>query len=212
MSHSYVERMNQSISDLLPQVVALLAGGLGGSLGIAWAARRPAGRRRLGALGPWVFAGSSLVLTGACVGLAYLLVRSMLDTAAADPTSLSVPGLFALGVVVGLPLGLPGLVAGWTEARARERERLKKRDWVPTKDDRRAYARQIVSQIVEVSPRPRTLTATIAGDGGTVLRFEGDIDAEEGERLTAALRADLREVGFKRVEGADGSRDWWTRV
>lgn len=51
----------------------------------------------------------------------------------------------------------------------------------------------------------------IGGAGGTVLKFEGDLSAEEGERLTVALRADLKEVGFKRVEGG-GAKSWWVRV
>lgn len=83
---------------------------------------------------------------------------------------------------------------------------------MPTKDDRRAYAEKIAQQIMDLSPKPRKLTARISGDGGTVLVFEGEIDAIEGERLTKALRIDLSDVGFKRVEGKDGAREWWSPV
>jgi hypothetical protein len=51
----------------------------------------------------------------------------------------------------------------------------------------------------------------VGGDGGRVLVLEGDLDAAEGERLTAALRAELEGLGFRRVEGA-GGKGWWTRV
>jgi hypothetical protein len=67
-------------------------------------------------------------------------------------------------------------------------------------------------QIEEISPTPRKVVASVGGDGGRVLSLEGDIDAEEGDRLTTALRADLQELGFKRVEGGTGSTTWWSRV
>ncbi len=70
----------------------------------------------------------------------------------------------------------------------------------------------LVRQIQSVSPRTRTLQATVGGEGGTVLSFQGDLDAKEGERVTAALRADLEELGFRRVEGEAAGRSWWTRV
>ena len=38
-----------------------------------------------------------------------------------------------------------------------------------------------------------------------------DVSAKQAERLTAALRADLKEVGFKRVE-VGGPKNWWVRV
>ena len=70
----------------------------------------------------------------------------------------------------------------------------------------------MVKQILDVSPRPRRLSASVGGDGGRVLRLEGDIDPAEGERLTAALRSDLAELGFKRVEGTGNASEWWSRV
>lgn len=51
------------------------------------------------------------------------------------------------------------------------------------------------------------MKVSIAGDGGTVLKLEGKINAKEAERLTA----DMKDVGFKRVEGG-GSKSWWVRV
>jgi hypothetical protein len=152
----------------------------------------------------------ALVAAGALA--AYRIGVSLIDAGATSGADISVPLVFALGLAVGLPIGVPGLLAAWTEARRKDRETRRKRDFVPTKDDRRGYAVQLVQQIMDVSPRPRELSASIAGDGGTVLRFEGDIDAAEGERLTTALRLDLSEVGFKRVEGQNGSKEWWTRV
>lgn len=204
--------MDASLSDFTPQILALLVGGLGASLGLTWWARREGARATLARLGGAAFGGACLAVTAVGVLAAYGLIRSLLRTAASDPGAVSPVGLFLLGLAVGAPLGLPGVVASWTEARRRERSRLARANRVPTRDDRRAYADQLVQQIHDVSPRPRQLSASIGGDGGTILRFEGDIDAEEGDRLTKALREDLKDVGFKRVEGKKGSSEWWSRV
>lgn len=145
---------------------------------------------------------------GASLGLTYAA-----RTPRAHRALLLLPGrTLALGSLATVALGLPGAWAAWSDARRRDRTLRKRKEHPPTKDDRRRYAADIVSQITEMSPTPRTLTADIGGDGGTVLLFEGDIDATEGERLTAALRQDLADLGFKRVEGRKGSREWWSRV
>ena len=119
---------------------------------------------------------------------------------------------FLFGLLVGLPLSLPGLFLLWSDARSERTRRLRRRDVVPTKDDRRAYAEDLARQIRDVSPTPREVRGSIGGEGGRVLVLSGDVDAAEGERLTAALRRDLSELGFKRVEGSGGDRSWWTRV
>ena len=109
-------------------------------------------------------------------------------------------------------MSLPGVVFAWSDARTKEKAQKKRRDFVPTKDDRRKFADDLVRQIKEVSPKPREVRASVGGDGGRVLMLEGEIDAAEGERLTAAIRADLAALAFKRVEGKHGSREWWSRV
>jgi hypothetical protein len=208
--------MDGILGGLGPQVAALLAGGLGGSLGITFAARSRRMQERLATVSGRVMTIASVVLSIASVAVGWRIISGFAASLeASDATgvaSVSVPLAFALGLAVGLPMGVPGLIAAWAEARRKGREAAKKRDWVPTKDDRRAYAATLLAQILDVSPRARALDASIAGDGGSVLRFEGDIDSTEGEKLTAALRADLKDVGFKRVEGTHGSKEWWTRV
>lgn len=192
-------------------VIALLAGGLGASLGATFWARSPRGSRVLASMGGATFTAALAGAVFLALAAAYGLVRSMatgLD-AGVDVTPLA---LLLLGCAIGVPMGAPGLLVGRSEARRREQEAGKWRERVPTRDDRRAYADQLVAQITELSPTPRRLTASIAGDGGTILRFEGDVTAEEGEKLTRALRNDLKNVGFKRVEGAQGTGEWWSRV
>ena len=204
--------MDVSLGDFSTQIIALLVGGLGTSLGLTFGTRSSRGQAFLVSLSGGILGLACLILTAVGGGVAYIIVASVIERGAAEPATLPASQLLVLGIAVGLPLGLPGVFAAWSDARRRDRIAKKKRDYVPTKDDRRAYAVQLVDQITEVSPTPRTLTASIAGDGGTILRFEGDVDAKEGERLTNALRGDLADVGFKRLEGKKGSREWWSRV
>jgi hypothetical protein len=192
-----------------PQVLALLAAGLLSSLGLTWVARRPSGVAFLARLRGRTLALALATVAAACGYGAYALLRAFVSGGTPEPSALTPPRLFALGLFVGVPLGMPGIVLAWSEARARRRKRT--RDHVPTKDERRAYAADLERQIREVSTEPRAVAAKIGGDGGRVLILEGDIRSDEGERLTRALRADLAELGFKRVEGK-GVDDWWSRV
>jgi hypothetical protein len=204
--------MTTTLGDLAPQILALLAGGLLGSLGLTFLARRPSARARLARAPGWGFALALLALGAAAAAVAFLQVRAILAEAAPGLEVVTPRQLLLFGFLIGVPLSLPGLLFTWSDARAQERARLKKRDFVPTKDDRRAWAADLARQIEEVSPTPRSVSASIGGEGGRVLVLSGDIGSDEAERLTAALRADLAELGFKRVEGGTGSKQWWTRV
>jgi hypothetical protein len=143
---------------------------------------------------------------------AWLQARSALADGSLDPARVTPRSLLPFGFLLGMPLSLPGVLFAWSEARSRAAAARRRRDFVPTKDDRRRFAEDVVRQIAELSPRPRDVRATIGGDGGRVLLFEGDIDADEGERLTAALGAELEALGFRRVEGKHGATTWWSRV
>jgi hypothetical protein len=194
-------------------MAALLAGGLGISLGSALAARSARGQARLARTSGWAVALFALVSVAVGATAAYAAIRPVLDSAGGTAPVLGSPlRLFVLGVLLGLPLSLPGVVMAWRDARAEERKRSKRRDHVPTKDDRRAYAEGLARQIRDASDRPRELTVSVVEDGGRVLLLDGDIDPREGERLTAALRGELQDLGFKRVKGGRAPRTWWSRV
>jgi len=204
--------MNEWLGGFGAHFMALIIGGLGGSMVPTFGARTGRMQEILGhSRGPVVWGVTLAVGALAALG-AWRIGTDLAATAATDLATRPVPLLFVLGLCVGLPISAPGVIAAWSFARRAAREKARKRDFVPTKDDRRAFAQKIVQQIQDVSPRPRALTASISGDGGTILRFEGDIDGTEGERLTRALESDLKEHGFKRVEGTQGSREWWSRV
>ena len=135
----------------------------------------------------------------------------MLDSIGGQPEIASAGVMLLLGLAIGLPMSLPGVVMARMDARATDEKKRKRKGRVVTKDDRRAFAENLGRQVREFSDPGREVKVTIGGDGGRVLKFEGDLSAEQAERLTAALRADLKEVGFKRVE-VDAPEKWWVRV
>ena len=194
-------------------MVAMLAGGLGISLSTTFMARSARGQARLLRSSGWTLALLALISVAMGVAAAYAAIRPVLDSAPGTGPVLGSPlRLFVLGALLGLPLSVPGIVMAWKDARADEKRRSKRRDSVPTKDDRRAYAEGLAQQIQDASDRPRELTVSVVEDGGRVLLLDGDIDPQEGERLTAALRTDLQELGFKRVKGGRAPKTWWSRV
>ncbi len=198
------------LNSFLPQVVALLIGGLGASLGLTIWSRTGRGQARLLATSGSTVAMATVFIVAAGAGVAYLVARPFIAPGAGP---LPLPGtatLFLVGVAIGLPLALPGLIVSWRDVKARDRTRRIRAN--ATKDERRAYAADLIRQIDEATLGGRTLSATVGGDGGRVLTFEGELGAREGERLTRALRQDLKELGFKRVEGNYKGKDWWTRV
>lgn len=212
MVSATLPRMNGLASDFWPQIAALLAGGLGASLGVTYWVRSESVAIPLARLSGVAFTSACLIAAAVGGIAAYLLLRSIMRVAIDDPAAVSPIGLLLFGIAVGVPLGLPGVIATYAETRRRERARNERENRAPTREARRAFADQLRDQILEVSPRPRALSVSLAGDRATILRFEGDVDPTEGDRLTAALREDLRALGFERVEGRKGTAAWWSRV
>jgi hypothetical protein len=206
--------MGSGIRDFVPHMVMLLVGGTGTSLGLAWLARRPGGRARLRRTRPWGMALAGLVSVAAG-GLSLLwMVRRVLDAGGPDVSLPSPWQLLLFGAGLGLPLALPGLLLVWSEERPEKVAERNRRIASATKDDRRAFAERLADQIRDASPRSRELSVQVGWEGGRILEFHGDLAREEGERLVAALRGEMRDLGFKRAEGGEqgGAPGWWTRV
>ncbi len=203
--------MEDGLGPYAPQIAAMLLGALGASFGTPWLLRTARGRQLLVNMkrsGLALFVVVSLGLGG---GAVYWIVTAMLDSIGGQPELASAGVMLLLGLAIGLPMSIPGAVLARMEVRAQEEKKRKLKDRVFTKDDRRAFAEDLGRQVREFSDRGREVKVTIGGDGGRVLLFEGDMSAKQAERLTAALRSDLKEVGFKRVE--DGkSKNWWVPV
>ncbi len=157
-----------------------------------------------GPAGIALYAVVSLILGG---GAVYWIVTSMLDSIGGPPELASAGVMLLFGLAIGLPMSLPGVMLAWTDARAGEEKKRKRKDRVVTKDDRRAFADDLARQLKDLGDPNQDVKVSITGDGGTVLKLEGKINAKEAERLTA----DMKDVGFKRVEGG-GSQRWWVRV
>lgn len=203
--------MESGLGQYAPQIGAMLLGGLSTSLGTTWLLRKPRGHEMLLNVKGAGIALFVVVSVGLGGGAAYWMVTSMLDSIGGQPELASAGAMLLFGLAIGLPMSLPGVMLAWTDARADEEKKRKRKDRVVTKDDRRAFANDLARQLRELGDPARDVKVAIAGDGGTVLKLEGDLSAKEGERLTAALRGDLKEVGFKRVEGGR-SKNWWVRV
>lgn len=200
------------LTDLLPQVAAMLIGGLTTSLALGAFVRRPRGRAILGRTRPWaitLFGGASVALLVGGFYRGLQSVGSVEDAAAL----LASPWVFLLiGAVAGLPFALPGIVMTWSEERpgkvAARQQKAKK----ATRDDRLAYALDLVGQIQDVALTKREITASVTGEKGRILLFEGDLERQEGDRLVAALRTDLKGLGFERLEGKGPRGNWWAPV
>ncbi len=203
--------MEDGLGPYAPQMAAMLLGALSASFGTPWLLRTARGRELLVNMkrsGLALFVVVSLGLGG---GAVYWIVTALLDSIGGQPELASAGVMLLLGLAIGLPMSLPGVVLARIDARATDEKKRKRKGRVVTKDDRRAFAEDLGRQVLEFSDPGREVKVTIGGDGGTVLLFEGDMSAKQAERLTAALRPDLKEVGFKRVE-VGKPKNWWVRV
>ena len=194
----------------------MLVGGLVPSVGFMYLARSVRGRALLARTRGRTLALLAVLVAGACAATVYFVTLRVLGSlhqaGPHRPSYPSAPVFLLFGLVVGLFLAVPPTVLAWVDERARARARSKRRNHAPTREERRAFAEDLARQIRELSVPRRDVRVTVGGDGDRVLVVEGPLDAQEGEKLTSALRSDLRELGFKRVEGSGGTNDWWTPV
>lgn len=194
----------------------MLVGGLVPSLGFMYLVRSARGRALLARTRGRTLALLAVLVVGACATTVYFItVRILGSMHEAGPHHHRYPSAFVFllfGLVVGLFLAVPPTVLAWVDERARARARSRRKSLAPTREERRTFAEDLARQIRELSVPRREVRVKVGGDGDRVLVVEGPLDAQEGERLTSALRSDLRELGFKRVEGSGGRNDWWTPV
>ena len=136
------------------------------------------------------------------------MVTSMLDSIGGPPELASAGVMLLFGLAIGLPdvaTGRDARLDGRSRRRREEEEAQR-----PSRHQRRSpglRGRPSSPTNKDLGDPNRDVKVSIAGDGGTVLKLEGKINAKEAERLTA----DMKDVGFKRVEGG-GSKSWWVRV
>jgi hypothetical protein len=204
--------MASVLGDLIPHLSALLFGGLLSSFGLTALARRPGGRRVLGRINVWGITVFGILAVGGLVGGFFWLFAGIREGLGAESAIGSPMSYLLFGLVTGLPLSLPGVITAWSDARPEKVEARARKAKAATEQDRREFARNLVRQIEEFADVPRTISASLTGEDGTVLAFEGDLERKEGDKLVAALRGDLQANGFKRVEGEGPKGKWWSRV
>ena len=118
---------------------------------------------------------------------------------------------FTFGLVMGLPFTLPAVTDVWRQHREAQ-ERAEKKKKPTSRRERLEFAKDLERQLLEYVGDTRTITVNLQGDEGTVLFLQGEITRQEGERLVAALRADIDAVDIRRVEGKSEKGKWWVRV
>ena len=124
--------MGTMLRTFAPQIFALLAGGLVGSLGMTYAARTERGGAALVKLNAWVFALACLALAGAGGAAALWQLRWALAEQGPRLEGITPVQLLLFGLVIGVPMSLPGVVFAWSDAHTKEKAQKKRRDFVPT--------------------------------------------------------------------------------
>lgn len=200
------------MSDFIPHLVFMLVGGLASSIGLGQFARSARGQAMLSSTRVWAMGLFTVVSLGAMGGAGWWMVRRVLD-AADGPNPFGSPWLLLVfGLAIGLPMSLPQVLTTWSQLRPEKVAAREQKAADATREDREEYVTQLVEQIRNATTDDREMEGFTRGEDGRVLWLEGDLAREEGERLVAALRREMTEVGFTRVEVRGGKGNWWTKV
>ncbi len=200
--------------ELMPLIglsMLILAGGVLSSFGANSVVRSGMGRAFVTRWRWWGLMIYYLIIMAVVVtGLGWVL-SSLVANLDAESLFDSPWFFFTFGVVMGLPFTLPAVTGVWRQHREQlARAEMKKK---PTsRQERLEFAKGLERQLKEYVGDTRTIQVELQGDEGNVLYFRGDLTWEEGERLVAALRADIDAVDFRRVEGKSEKGKWWVRV
>ncbi len=199
------------LKPLIGLSMLILAGGVLSSFGANSVVRSGMGRAFVTRWRWWGLMIYYLIIMAVVVtGLGWVL-RSLVANLDAESLFDSPWFFFTFGVVMGLPFTLPAVTGVWRQHREQlARVEMKKK---PTsRQERLEFAKGLERQLKEYVGDTRTIQVELQGDEGNVLYFRGDLTREEGERLVAALRADIDAVDIRRVEGKSEKGKWWVRV
>lgn len=200
------------MGDFIPHLVLMLVGGLASSIGLGQFARSARGQGMLSSTRAWAMGLFAVLSLGAMGGAGWWMVRRVLDTADGPDPFGSPLLLFVFGLAIGLPMSLPQVITTWSQLRPAKVAARARKAAHATRDDREEYVTQLVEQIRNATTEARQMEGFTRGEDGRVLWLEGDLARDEGERLVAALRREMTEVGFTRVEVRGGKGNWWTKV
>ena len=198
-------------NDILPEIIAIGLGGLGGSMGPLLLVRRPAIQQKLTRLNGLVLSAIVLALVVPGVFVVVRFVQSVRDGLGDNSNGFEItPGTaFLAALAVGLPFAAPHLVVAWLEGRKTEENAQKAKK--ATRRERQEYINKLREDLSRFG-EGKSLELSLDGEKGSILLVKGDLDRQAGDRFTAALRPDLAAFGFKRVEGTGPSGNWWSKV
>ncbi len=200
--------------ELMPLIglsMLILAGGVLSSFGANSVVRSGMGRAFVTRWRWWGLMIYYLIIMAVVVtGLGWVL-SSLVANLDAESLFDSPWFFFTFGVVMGLPFTLPAVTGVWRQHRE-QLARAEKKKKPTSRQERLEFAMGLERQLKEYVGDTRTIQVELQGDEGNVLCFRGEITREEGERLVAALRADIDAMDFRRVEGRSEKGKWWVRV
>ena len=197
--------MGAIVRDLVPHMAAMLVGGITSSFGLAWIARTPRGQTLLSRIKVWGMVVFAVLAVGALVGGFYWLFSRIGRGFEVEETLGSPFRFLLLGLAAGLPLSLPGVITAWNDARPEKAAARAKKAQAASRSDRLDFAQNLVRQIKEYAETGREISASLTGDKGEVLLFEGDLERHEGDKLVAALkRASGARIRAGRGRGPQG--------
>lgn len=189
--------------------IATLVGGLVGSFGFNFLIKRP-GVSRLIRRWRWWGLGAFYLAAAAAVfgGLAWVVQFVLANVQ--DASAFESPLLFfGFGLIVGLPFTVPTVTGVWQAARSASAKTKAK---PASRQDRIKFAQDLEKQLKEFVEDSRPVEVMPQGEDADILLLGGGFTRQEGERLVAALRADLLALNVKRVEGGPKDSKWWVRV
>lgn len=192
-------------------LIIAFAGGMLGNLGPAMLMR--SGRGRI-FVSRWQWWGVALYFLAVCCVVAGIVVWAYYSVVNVQlrARTLEAPWFFfAFGLAAGLPFSLATLIS----VRRSEREALEraKRQKPASRQERLDFAKRLEAQLRDFSEDLKTARVVVKGKESTVLAIHGGVTREQAERLAAALRNDLIDLGIQRIENGDAEDNkWWVRV
>ena len=207
--------MEATYGSILSLSGAMIVGGALGSFGLNFVIRSRRGRGFVKRWRWWGVMLYYLAVAGVVIGGFAWVWRSAFGgdgaaTRAAAAALQSPLVFFGFGVIVGLPFTLLTVTSVWRrENRPAERDTPKRK---VTRKERTEYAKDLEKQLKEYGGEAAAYHVQLREDKGQVMVISGGMTREQAERLVTALRGEMDDLGFQRVEGRAADRDWWVRV
>ncbi|UCG87245.1 MAG: hypothetical protein JSW71_01480 [Gemmatimonadota bacterium] len=199
-------------ASLIGLAALTLAGGILGSVGVVMLLR--IGRIRVLVV-RWKWWGMTLyflAVIATLLGVVAWTFYSMVQSLGPNGLQVSSAVFFAFGFAAGLTFTLSPAFAVWRAGRQTTERSRKRRGRPASRRERLEFAQNLADQIRQFSPDLHDVEVVAQGEKGNTVAIHGGITREQAEKLVNVLRAELQELGIRRVESSDAGKTWWVRV